>query len=91
MDLLSAFSIGIILVVFIIFLILGYLSQKRSGGFFLLLAGFTLLDLAVSMYPILGLVCMLLIAFTIYILLSGVNKAFLAKTSKPETGVSNQS
>lgn len=85
MDALVMFGIGVSLVVFILFFILGYLSLKRSGGFFLMLAGFTLLSIAASAYSLLGLVSSLLIIFSVFIILSGVLKAFY-HDSQPETG-----
>ena len=79
------FSILLCLIIFVVFFILGYLSQKRSGGFFLILSGFILIDVAVSAYAALGAVSGLIILFGVFIVLSGIMKAFIKK-AKPETG-----
>ena len=86
MDAATMFSIGISLVIFVIFFILGYLSQKRSGGFFLFLAGFCLISAAATASSVLGAVFSLLVIFGVFIVLAGVMKAFYNKTSQPETG-----
>jgi len=86
MDSTTVFGIIVSLVIFIIFLILGYLSMKRSGGFFLILAGFSLMSMSVSAYGILGIAAGMLILFSCIIILSGVVKAFINKTAQPETG-----
>lgn len=86
MDSMTMFGIGVSLVIFVIFCILGYQSQKRSGGFFLFLAGFCLISIALTAWSILGTVGSLLVIFGAFIVLSGVLKAFYNKTSQPESG-----
>lgn len=81
------FSIALTLVIFVIFLILGYLSQKRSGGFFLILAGFSLMTVAASSSSLLGSVVVgLLVIFGVFIVFQGGLKAFYHHDAKPETG-----
>jgi hypothetical protein len=86
MDLTSQYSAIISLVIFIIFLILGYLSLKRSGGFFLILAGFSLIGTAVTAYEALTYIASVLVLFGCFIILSGGLKAFYNKTPQAETG-----
>lgn len=79
------FSILLCLIIFVVFFIMGYLSMKRSGGFFLILAGFVLINVSLSAYVALGMVSGLIILFGCFIILSGIMKAFYHK-SKPESG-----
>ena len=90
MDLISQFSVVISLVIFIIFLILGYLSLKRSGGFFLILSGFSLMNVAVTAISILSGMGIVLVLFGCFVILCGVLKAFYNKSSAPETGTANK-
>ena len=91
MDALSMFSIVLCLVIFVIFFILGYLSEKRSGGFFLMLAGFVLINVAVTAYSVLGAVVSIIVVIGIFIVFQGGMKAFYARTAQNETGGGNRS
>jgi hypothetical protein len=65
------------LILFIIFFVIGYTSKKRSGGFFLIFAGFALLGLLIeARVDIQLLVALLMSPFAIFIMLLGVKKAF---------------
>jgi hypothetical protein len=86
MDSLTMFSILLCLIIFVVFFVIGYFSMKRSGGFFLFLAGFVLINVAVSAYAVLGAVSTLIVFFGAFIILSGIMKAFFQKTSQPESG-----
>lgn len=91
LDLTSQFSVMISLIIFMIFLILGYMSMKRSGGFFLILAGFTMMNVGVTAFSILGGMAAMVVLFGIFIVLSGILKAFYNKNAKPETVSTNKS
>ena len=86
MDAMTMFSILLCLIIFVMFFIIGYLSLKRSGGFFLILAGFSLVNVAVTAYAVLGVAASLLVIFGLFIVLSGIMKAFYNKTAQNETG-----
>jgi hypothetical protein len=85
MDLTSQFSVGVSLIIFVIFLVLGYLSMKRSGGFFLILAGFSLMNVGITAISILGAMGAVIVLFGCFVILTGVLKAFYNKTAAPES------
>lgn len=76
MDTATMGTVLITLVIFVMFMLLGYLSKKRSGGFFLLLAGFSLISIATLSFGILGFMSIILVIFGCFVILSGVLKAF---------------
>jgi predicted membrane protein len=79
------FAIVVSLVLFALFFIVGYYSEKRSGGFFMLLSGFVFLGFDVLASPLLSVyVSALLSPFGIFIILVGFRKA-LYKPEKEKT------
>jgi len=73
----TQFIIVITLFMFALFFIIGYLSEKRSGGFFLMLSGFVFIYFAVigtSLFDVF--VASLLAPFGIFIVIIGIRKAF---------------
>lgn len=70
-----------ILSLFFGFFYIGYESKKRSGGFFMLFAGFLLIALGILVYGMLGYAAVLVVPFAIFIMLLGGKKAFYG----PET------
>ena len=70
-----------ILSLFSIFFFIGYESKKRSGGFFMLFAGFLLIALGILIYGTLGYASTLVVPFAIFIMVLGGKKAFYG----PET------
>lgn len=86
LDITSQYSAIISLIIFALFLILGYTSLKRSGGFFLILSGFSLIGTAITAYEALTFIAGILILFGTFIVLSGVMKAFYSNDVQSETG-----
>lgn len=73
----TQFSILITFVLFALFFTIGYYSLKRSGGFFLILAGFAFLGFDALASPIFSVyVSALLTPFGIFIIFLGIRKAF---------------
>ena len=70
-----------ILSLFFGFFYIGYESKKRSGGFFMLFAGFLLIALGILVYGMLGYAAVLVVPFALFIMLLGGKKAFYG----PET------
>lgn len=71
------FSIMMIFLLFAVFLILGYNSPKRSGGFFMMLAGFLFLGFDASASSLFSIYASVLLSpFGIFIILLGIRKAF---------------
>ena len=71
------FTIVISLFMFLMFFITGYLSEKRSGGFFMMLAGFLFFyfdAVASSLFSVF--IAVLISPFGILILMMGIRKAF---------------
>jgi len=71
------FTITITLFVFLIFFLVGYLSEKKSGGFFLIFAGFLFIYfslIASSLFT--SLVSVFIAPFGIFLILIGIKKAF---------------
>lgn len=80
------FSILLCLIIFVVFFLVGYLSLKRSGGFFLMLAGFCLLNVGVQAFTVLGMVGGIIVLFSLFIVLTGAVKAFYRNPAQDESG-----
>jgi len=73
----AQFTITISLVLFALFFVIGYYSEKRSGGFFMILSGFIFFGFDALASPMLSVaVSALLSPFGIFIILVGIRKAF---------------
>lgn len=71
----NEFNLIITILLFIIFLYAGYVSDKKSGGFFLVFAGFILvhsLTILIDVLPVLAIVFMPLLA--LYLIFIGFYK-----------------
>jgi uncharacterized membrane protein HdeD (DUF308 family) len=78
------FQIVILFIVFTIFFTIGYFSPKRSGGFFMLLAGFTFISFSILGYSYFSYASALMIPFGIFIILQGIQKAFYSSQEKTQ-------
>lgn len=79
----NQFSIAFFFIFFAVFFLVGYFSKKKSGGFFLMFAGFTFIAFDVEASAVLGtLVSVFITPFGIFIILLGIMKAFFSKLSK---------
>jgi len=74
----TEFLFALILSLFFLLMVTGYESPKRSGGAFMLFAGFTLISLEAMLVSYLNpiLVVPLVTPFAIFIILMGINKWF---------------
>jgi pheromone shutdown protein TraB len=73
----TQFGVFLGFLLFALFFILGYFSKKRSGGFFLIFSGFTLIGVSIVASTYLTVyVSALMIPFAGFICLLGVKKAF---------------
>jgi hypothetical protein len=80
------FSMIMLLSCFILFFTVGYISDKRSGGFYLILAGFMFLSFTLIGISLLTeTVSLLCTPFSIFIMLLGVKKAFFNDKDKQKT------
>jgi hypothetical protein len=75
-----------ILSLFFGFFYIGYESKKRSGGFFMLFAGFLLIALGILVYGMLGYAAVLVVPFAIFIMLLGGKKAFYGPEDEEPQG-----
>jgi hypothetical protein len=75
-----------ILSLFFGFFYIGYQSKKRSGGFFMLFAGFLLIALGILVYGMLGYAAALVVPFAIFIMLLGGKKAFYGPETEESQG-----
>jgi len=75
-----------ILSLFFGFFYIGYESKKRSGGFFMLFAGFLLIALGILVYGMLGYAAVLVVPFAIFIMLLGGKKAFYGPETEESHG-----
>jgi pheromone shutdown protein TraB len=74
----AQFAIVITFVLFALFFIVGYFSEKRSGGFFMLFSGFAFIGFDILTSPLLSIyVSALLSPFGIFIILVGLRKALI--------------
>ncbi len=72
----AQFVIIVTLVLFALFFILGYLSEKPSGGFFLIFSGFVFLGFDGLVSSLISIYASALISpFGIFIILIGIRKA----------------
>ena len=80
----TQFSIIVNVLLFMFFFWIGYLSPKRSGGGFMILAGFMLFALEVLLSNILSAfyVVPLVTPIAIYIILLGIRKQFMAPSKE---------
>jgi len=74
------FDISLLFIVFAVFFLIGYFSEKRSGGFLLIFSGFAFLAFDTLSVGVLGIVVSALMSpFAIFIILIGILKAFYHK------------
>jgi len=79
----AQFLIVLTFAVFTFFFILGYESDKKSGGFFMMFAGFTFLAFDGLVVTLLDNLAMSLMSpIGIFIIVLGIMKAFYTKESK---------
>lgn len=76
------FSALIPMLLFSVFFLVGYLSEKRSAGAFLIVAGFTLITLILPFLTAFGILGILLIATGVFIILIGINKWLITPNLK---------
>jgi hypothetical protein len=86
-GMLSLDPAAMILSLFFGFFYIGYKSDKRSGGWFMLFSGFLLIGLGVLIYGILGYAAALVAPFAIFIMLLGIKKGLYGpeKTGEEKT------
>lgn len=88
----TQFGILLTLAIFMFFFVIGYTSKKRSGGFFLIFAGFSFITFAVSANSYLNiLITGMLVPFGIFIALLGVKKAFYNEEATEQEQANAQS
>jgi hypothetical protein len=80
-GMLSLDPAAMILSLFFGFFYIGYKSDKRSGGWFMLFSGFLLIGLGFLIYGILGYAAALVTPFAIFIMILGIKKGLYG----PET------
>jgi len=73
-GILSLDAASMILLLFAIFFYMGYNSGKRSGGWFMVFAGFLLIALGILVYGNLGYAATLVTPFAVFIMILGVKK-----------------
>ena len=74
------FDISLLFIVFAVFFLIGYFSEKRSGGFLLIFSGFAFLAFDALSAGVFGVVVSALMSpFAIFIILLGIMKAFYQK------------
>lgn len=71
-------------VFFIVFFVLGYESEKASGGFFMLFAGFALIGCGGLLHTTLIYINIMTVPFGIFICFLGIIKAFFTVTEEEE-------
>jgi hypothetical protein len=90
-GMLSLDPAAMILSLFFGFFYIGYKSDKRSGGWFMLFAGFLLIALGILIYGILGYAAALVTPFAIFIMALGVKKGLYGpETTGEEKAVSSK-
>lgn len=79
----NQFSIAFFFIFFSVFFLVGYFSKKKSGGFFLMFAGFTFIAFDIEASSVLGtMVSAFISPFGIFIILLGIMKAFFTDLTK---------
>ena len=86
---LSLDAASTILSLFAIFFYMGYKSEKRSGGWFMLFAGFLLIALGILVYGILGYAAAFVTPFAIFIMALGVKKGLYGPESTEKSAEKN--
>lgn len=82
----SEFSLIVTFLLFALFFVMGYKSDKKSGGFFLIFAGFILfhsISLLVDVIPVLALAFMTPLA--LYLIFIGIYKMFYVEPEEAKT------
>lgn len=83
----AQFAIALTFLLFAFFFVLGYRSDKKSGGFFMIFSGFIFLafeTLCIDLFS--SNLIALLTPFAIFIILLGIMKAFYTKETKEGNG-----
>lgn len=83
----AQFAITLTFLLFAFFFILGYKSDKKSGGFFMIFSGFIFLAFEVLCIDLFdSFIVALLTPFAVFIILLGIMKAFYTKETKEGNG-----
>ena len=79
------FTIVLLFVTFAFFFLIGYHSERRSGGFFVMFSGIVFITFVGASYVYFGAgLLMVLLPLAIYILLMGTRKAFFEPSKDNE-------
>lgn len=83
----AQFLVVLTFILFAFFFSLGYKSEKKSGGFFMIFAGFVFLSFeALSVLLFDNIILVFMTPFGIFMIILGIMKAFITKETQEGTG-----